>query len=454
MATSQPTSRGIGVPTATALVTGTIIGSGIFTLPASLDALGSISMVGFAITTAGSMMLALVFAMMARRIPKAGGPYAYAREGFGDFIGFQTAWNYWIGAWVGVGAIAVSMVGYLGELIPALSENNVAQVVVAVGTIMLMVGINTRGVQAGGAVSFVLTVMKVVPLLLVGTVGYLYFDSGNLGEFNASDLTNAEAIRQAITITLFAFIGLESASIPAGDVHEPEKTIPRATIIGTGLAGFVYLTSTFALFGAVPQSELAGSEAPFSLAAASMWGEWAGTAMAAVAVVSCLGALNGLLLLSGQVPLAASDDGLAPRIFGKRNGVRAPVAGLLISGIMAALLTAVNFSGGDVVDVYLSLLLISTLATLIPYIFTAGAELKHLLLDPGKLDRGHLARSLAVCMLGLAYAIVAVMGAGETEVYWGFILVLLGVPIYLWILWSRARHLPAAEVAASEPANA
>jgi len=158
---------------ATALVTGTIIGAGIFTQPSWLAKYGPISLLGFLITAIGSLMLALVFASLARRTPDVGGPYAFSRHGFGDFVGFQAAWTYWIGAWVGVGAIASSMVVYLGVLIPPVVENKLVSTLVAVGAIAILTFLNTTGVVTGGLVSLILTILKVVPLLLIGTLGFL-----------------------------------------------------------------------------------------------------------------------------------------------------------------------------------------------------------------------------------------------------------------------------------------
>ena len=427
----------MGVVTLTALVTGTIIGSAIFTLPGALGVYGPISIVGFAATAAGSVLLALVFAALARRAPRAGGPYAYTRAAFGDFVGFQTGWNYWIGAWTGAGAIAVSMVGYLGEVVPGLAGNRAAQALTAVGAIALVVAVNSRGVSSGGRASLVLTVAKVVPLIAVGTFGFLAFDRGNWVPANVSAEPDLRAIVLTMTITLFAFVGLESASIPAGDVRDPARTIPRATLLGTGLAAVVYLLGTAAVFGAVPSNELAASEAPFALAAERMAGSWAGTAMSLVAVLSCLGALNGLVLLAGQVPLAAAADRLAPRAFGRVNARHAPYVGVVVSGVLAAGLVTMNFGGAaGVVEVYGQLLIVSTLTTLFPYVFTAGAQLLHLLVERPPVPAGVLARDVGIAGLGLAYAVFAIMGAGVEPVYWGFVIILVGLPLYVLVLRS------------------
>ena len=433
-------AKGLTLWPATALVTGTIIGAGIFTQPSWLAQYGPISILGFAITAFGSLMLALVFASLARRTPDVGGPYAFSRQGFGDFVGFQSAWTYWIGAWVGVGAIASSLVVYLGVLIPAVVENRLLSTVVAVGAIAVLTFLNTQGVVTGGLVSLILTILKVVPLLLIGTLGFIAFDASNLGPFNASGLPPLEVLTAVMAYTLFSFIGVEAATIPAGDVHEPDKTIPRATMIGTIAAAAVYLLSTTAVFGAVEQSELANSDAAFSVAAANMFGDWASDAVAVVAVISCLGAMNGLLLLSGQIPMAAEFDGLAPKVFGKLNIRHAPGTGLIISGLLAAGILALSFGGGGLGDAVAQLVLVSAVATMVSYAFSAGAEIKWLALDKGKVPVSHIARKMAVAVLALVFTILAFYGGGVQEIYWLWMLIVLGVPLYIYILWRRASH--------------
>jgi basic amino acid/polyamine antiporter, APA family len=433
-------AKGLTLWPATALVTGTIIGAGIFTQPTWLAQYGPISILGFAITAFGSLMLALVFSSLARRTPDVGGPYAFSRQGFGDFVGFQSAWTYWVGAWVGVGAIASSMVVYLGVLIPPVVENRLLSTLVAVGVIAALTFLNTRGVVTGGLVSLVLTILKVVPLLIIGTLGFIAFDPANLGPFNATTLPPLEVLTAVMAYTLFSFIGVEAATIPAGDVHEPDKTIPRATLIGTLAAAAVYLLSTLAVFGAVEQSTLASSDAAFSVAAQNMFGGWAGDAVAVVAVISCLGAMNGLLLLSGQIPMAAEFDGLAPKVFGKINVRHAPGTGLIISGLLAAGILALSFSGGGLGQAVAQLVLVSAVATMVSYAFSAGAEIKWLALDRGTVPVAHLARKMTIAVLALVFTVLAFYGGGVQEIYWLWMLIVLGVPLYIFILWRRSSH--------------
>ncbi|MCH9719132.1 MAG: amino acid permease [Actinomycetia bacterium] len=450
-ANADANPRGMTLWPATALVTGTIIGAGIFTQPTWLAQYGPISLVGFALTALGSIALALVFARLARRSPDVGGPYAFARSGFGDFVGFQSAWTYWIGAWVAVGAIASSMVIYLGVLIPPVVENKWLSAGTAIAVIALLTWVNGKGAVTGAKTSLVLTVLKVVPLLLIGTLGFIAFNPDNLGPFNGSELPTVEVIAAVMAYTLFSFIGVEAATIPAGDVHEPDKTIPRATMIGTIGAAVVYLLSTAAVFGAVPNEELQSNDAAFSIAAENMFGSWAGPVVALLAVISCLGAMNGLLLLSGQIPMAAEFDGLAPKVFGKLNINRAPATGLLISSTLAAGILILQFSGGSLGNAVAVLVLVSAVATMISYSFSAAAQIKWLLIDRGQMDVKHLVRQMTVAVIALAFCIFALYGGGTQEIYWLFMIIMIGVPLYVFILWRRQKQDGQANEEPAEP---
>jgi APA family basic amino acid/polyamine antiporter len=171
-----------------------------------------------------------------------------------------------------------------------------------------------------------------------------------------------------------------------------------------------------------------------------MFGDWAGNAVAVVAVVSCLGAMNGLLLLSGQIPMAAEFDGLAPKVFGKLNIKHAPGTGLIISGVLAAGILTLSFSGGGLGDAVAQLVLVSAVATMVSYAFSAAAEIKWLALDRGKVPVAHLARKMVIAVLALAFTVFAFYGGGVQEIYWLWMLIILGVPLYIFILWRRASH--------------
>ena len=177
--------RSMGLWMATALVVGNMIGSGVFLLPASLaGTAGPISMFGWVFTGAGAIMLALVFAGLGRALPRTGGPYAYAKRAFGDFIGFQTAWGYWIAAWAGNAAIAVAFVGYLAVFWPQVGTEKLLGALVGIGVIWLVTAINILGVRETGRVQVVTTVLKFVPLAVIGIVGLFFIDGGNYTPFS------------------------------------------------------------------------------------------------------------------------------------------------------------------------------------------------------------------------------------------------------------------------------
>jgi APA family basic amino acid/polyamine antiporter len=409
-----------------------MIGSGVFLLPASLGAFGGISLFGWLVTGAGAMVLAATFAHLARLFPQPGGPYAYTRAGFGDLAAFLVAWGYWISICAGNAAIAVAMVGYLSYFFPALVANAPLAAFAAVGAIWVLTWINSRGVRPAGRLQLVTTVLKITPLLAVGTFGFFFFRLENFSPFNASGMPTGSAVLATATLTLWAFLGLESATIPAGDVIDPSRTIPRATLLGTALAGIVYVLSTVGVMGVLPPSTLAASSAPFADAAFTMWGPWAGGVVAAGAAISCFGALNGWILLQGQIPLAAAIDGLFPRVFGRVSDTGAPTAALVISSVLVTIIVGTNYTKG-LVGAFTFIILLSTLSVLLPYILSS---LTLVLTMIRARDGEPRARRITLLMAGSAaaiYSLWAVAGAGLDAVFWGCVLLLAGVPAYAWM---------------------
>ncbi len=256
-------TRRFGLPVATALVMGNIIGGGIFLLPASIAPYGTISLLAFGVLTVGAIALALVFGRLAERDPRTGGPYVYAREAFGDFAGFLAAWAYWITTWVSNAALAVAAVGYLDVLIPV-GEHRWTACLAALVVQWLPALANYAGTRYVGAVQVVSTVLKLVPLLLVAVGGLFFFDVGNLGPFRAGGESALGAVSAAAAILLFSYLGVESAAVSAGEVRDPRRTVGRATVIGTAGAAVVYLLGTLAVFGTVAHDRLVESGAPFS----------------------------------------------------------------------------------------------------------------------------------------------------------------------------------------------
>ncbi|MEW2354763.1 amino acid permease [Spirillospora sp. NPDC029432] len=441
---AKPARRKLGPWMATALVVGNMIGSGVFLLPSTLAEYGPISLVAWGFTAAGAILLALVFARLARAYPRTGGPYAYARRAFGDFVGFQTAWGYWIAVWAGNAAIAVAFVGYLAHFWPALRDDRILAAGVGLATIWLLTAVNAYGVRGGGAVQVVTTVVKLVPLLLVAVVGLFFVEAGNYGEFNASGGSAFSAVTAAAALTLWSFIGLESATVPAEDVEDPERTIPRATVAGTAVTALVYILGTVAVLGLVPAAALATSTAPFADAAGAAFGGWAADLVAAGAAISAFGALNGWILLQGQIPFAAARDGLFPRVFTRTGRGGAPVVGLAVSSVLVTGLMLMNYNAA-LVDQFTFIILLATLTTVIPYSYAAVAELVLLATDRAAFSGGRLARDAVIALLAFGYSAWAIAGAGYEVVYKGTLLILAGMPVYAWLKY-RAKGVHDQEV--------
>ncbi len=426
-------ARPLGLWSAIALVAGNMIGSGVFLLPASLAPYGAISLIGWAITLGGALMLALTFSRLAARGAHAGGPYAYAREAFGDTTGFVIAWSYWISIWCANAAIAVAFAGSIGSLFPALVATPMRGAACALAALWVCSAINLAGVREAGRMQVVTTILKLVPLLLFGGIAIWLIEPSHLQTAQATGihdqpLSMAAAVHATVALTLWAFLGLEAATIPSGAIHDAERTIPRATMIGTTLAGIATILACTAVLGVLPPEVATTSTAPMADAAKTLWGPAAGAGIAIVAAISCFGALNGWVLLSAQLPMAAANDGLFPKAFATLDARGTPRIGILTSTTLASLLVVANYTD-SLVKVFTFSILLSTAATLLPYVFSSLAWLK----------LGTYRRVTAG--LALLYSLYALIGTGSEALAWGAILVIAGLPLH-WMRRHRQKSNP------------
>ncbi len=412
----------------TSLVAGNMIGSGIFLLPSTLAQLGSLSLLSWLLTATGSFVLALVFSRMSRLIPKTGGPYAYVQHGLGDFMGFQTAYSYWIAIWAGNAAIALAGVSYLSVFFPACADPMTA-CLVSIGLVWIFTFFNMLGVHNAGFIQLITTILKLLPLILMACIGWFYFhpayllDAINVATPPMSDFN---LITHAATLTLWAFIGLESATVPADSVKNPKRNIPLATLLGTLIATVVYVASSTTIMGMLPNAALQTSLSPFADAAQLIFGEWGKWLIAAGAVISCLGCLNGWLLLQGQIPMAAARDNLFPKIFKKKNKYGVPALGLIISSLLVTLLLFFSIAP-NLVSQFKTIILTATLANLVPYLYTPVVEIMAL--------RSHSRMKmipLVTATIGVLYAFWAILGSGQEILVNGIILLLSSVPLYIF----------------------
>jgi basic amino acid/polyamine antiporter, APA family len=297
--------------------------------------------------------------------------------------------------------------------------------------------VNAAGVEAAGRVQVVTTALKILPLAVVGIGGLAMFEPSHFVVTDTSVRGVAAGITATATLTLWAFLGLECATVPANEVRDPARTIPRATIIGTVLAALIYIVSTGGVMALVPPEILAQSTAPFADAARVLGGDWAAYAVGLGAAISCFGGVNGWVLMVGQLPKAIAQDGLFPRVFAELSSRGTPVRGMVISAVLTTTLIAMNYSRG-LVDLFTFIILLSTLSTLVPYVFCSLAGFLLQRQDPRmRMSAG----ASVIAALAFGYALWAIGGAGADVVYWGFLLLLAGLPVYVWVRGtSEASH--------------
>jgi APA family basic amino acid/polyamine antiporter len=424
-------------------VVGSVIGTGVFALPSALAVFGPISLVAFVLVTIGAIALALTFRSLAVRLPGAGGPYVYAREAFGEFAGFLIAWSYWITAWAGNAAIVVAWVGYV-EVFWNTGHDVGWSIVIALTGLLVPALVNLAGLRSFAAFQVVATVLKFVPLLFVATIGLLFIDTANFGDFNAGGTSWIGAISASGAIALFSYLGIETASVAAARVRNPKRNVGRATVLGTLACALVYLLGTVAVFGTVAHGDLVASTAPFTDSANAIFGgEWAGDTVAVAAVVSGFGALVGWTLIVAEMPRAAARDGLFPAAFARQNRAGVPAFGIVVSTLLAATLTVVAYTGFE--QVFITVVLLSVLTAVVPYLLSAAAQLYWLRTNGTRPRVAHLARDIGVSATALVFAFWALAGSGYQAVYYGTFCLLLGVPVYGWV---RARRGVYGETAA------
>jgi len=436
-----------------ALVVGNMVGSGAYLVPAELGRYGPISLLGWLVTAAGAVCLALVFGRLGRIMPAEGGPYAYTREAFGDLPGFLVAWGYWVSVWVGNAAISTAFVAYLTPFVPALERTPPAQAAVALSAIWLLTGVNVWGLRKAALLQLATTVLKVLPLVALATLGLVAVDTANFRPLNVSGGSGLSAVTATAALTLWGLLGLECVTIPADEVDRPSRTIPLATVLGTlGTAG-IYILSTVSVMGVVPAGELASTSAPYAEAAGRIWGSGVGRLVAAGAALAAFGALNGWVLMQGQMPLAPARHGLFPAAFARLSSRGTPAFGLVLSSGLTTVLVMANYTRG-LVGLFVFATLLATVTVLLSYLGAAAAQVAFILRGREGFGGKGAGTALVVSALAFVYSVGAVMGAGWDSVLWGGVLLALGVPIYLQGAGARVRagaESRAAAASGSEP---
>lgn len=429
--------RSLGFWRCWALVVGSMIGNGIFLLPAILAPYGSLSLLGWVFAGLGTILLASVMGAVAKRIPKLGGPYAYTKESLhhlGDLPCFIVAWGYWMSYWLTTTAAAIAFVGYLGFFLPSIVADPIWGAIVAIVLIWLFTAINISGVSNAGMIQLITTLLKLLPLFVIASAGLIIGDISDIPARNPDQQPMLAMISTLVLITMWAYVGFENASIAADDIIEPKKTIPKALIIGTITATLVYIIATFGVMALIPVDELAKSTSPFADAALVIFGPVGAGIVALGAIISIIGAMNGNILATGQLTRAIAQDKFLPAKLAELGEKNTPKMGLIVAGILSTLLVVMNFHKG-LIAAYTIVILMSTLMVFLAYTGSVITSLYFLKKDRDsgkKIDFRMLAASIAA----LAFVLFAIFGSGLEAAFYSGLYLLAGIPVYFWLRYS------------------
>ena len=415
------------------LVAGNMIGTGLFLLPVNLASVGGISVFGWIVATAGAAALGLVFAKLGELNPQEGGPYAYARDFLGPYAGFQTNYVYWFGNWIGNIAVAVATVGYLAELIPFIA-NPPASVLAAATVIWILTVLNILGPRVVGTLETWTMSLALIPIVAIAFLGWFWFQSSTfLASWNVSGGSGGSAIIRAASISLWAFMGVESAAVSAGVIENPKRNIPLATIIGLGLSAIIYILSSTVIMGIIPNAELQRSHAPFAEAARMAIGTPGMVIIALCAILKSVGSLGGWMMLVGQSAKAAADDGMFPKAFARLNRHGVPGRGLVIVSILMTIVLFATMSP-TIAGQFNTIINLAVILVVVPYIYASAAVVKVVYDHKVSLRTFQLFKWVA--LVAVLYCLGTVWGGDAPTVVHAMVALLASVPLYLFFIRS------------------
>lgn len=429
--------RGLGLLGAVALIVGNMVGTSIYTLPASLaKEVGPLGLVAWVVTAAGYLFVALVYARLGTRMPRTGGPYVYARAAFGDFVGFQTVWAYWFSATTGNAAIAFGVVGYVAQFSQELDGSRLGQFLVAQAILWILCLVNVLGLKHSARLQIVILFLNIVPLLVVACFALRSFDVHNLETARPFDFAS---LALGVSLIVWAYSGIESATVPAEEVDAPERTIRTSTMVGYALGTFVFLLTALAVAGALPNEVVAGSARPIAHVADATIGPWAGWVIGCAAIIAGLGTLNGWILMAGRIPVSAARDGLFFEPMGRIHPrFQTPALSLVVGTIVAsAMLTLVLQR--SLLDAFNFVVQLAVLTTLLPHLLAAAADFVLSRREPGRYGAGERRRIAFTASAAFAFVLFAMYGVGPVIWMWGAAVLVAGIPLYGW-LRTRVHH--------------
>jgi putrescine:ornithine antiporter len=412
----------------TTLVAVNMMGSGIIMLPASMAQIGAISLLSWIVTAVGSMAIAYSFAQLGVLCPRSGGMSAYSEEAHGKSSYFMASFLYYLSLAIGNVAIAISAVGYLTPFIPWLGTGATPLFVGVVGLIWLTTVANFGGPKVTGQIGSVTVWGVIIPVAGLSVIGWFWFSADTFAQaWNPNKVAMGDAIAQSIPLTLWAFLGMESAAQNSDAVENPEKNVPLACLLGTLGAAVVYILSTTVIQGIVPNADLANSSAPFAYVYAQMFNDTIGNIIMALAVLACVGSLLGWQFTLSTTSKFTADEGMFPKIFAKVNHLGAPIVGMLIAGVLQTLM-AFSTMSPDASSQFSKLVDLAAVTNIVPYITSISALM--LVMNKAGVSPAVYKRNVAVALAAIAYSIYALYASGMEAVFGGMMVMMLSYLLY------------------------
>ncbi|WP_318401568.1 putrescine-ornithine antiporter [Photobacterium leiognathi] len=424
-------SNKMGLMGLTTIVTVNMMGSGIILLPSSLAATGGIALLAWVITALGALAIAYAFAKCGMYCTDEGGMSAYAEKAHGKSSFFIASYTYYVCLVISAVAIAVSCVGYLEYFIPWLKETPIHTFVGVISILIITMFANVRGAKITGQISTVTVWGIIIPVLGLSIIGWFWFDTKIFAEaWNPHNVSVGSAIYAGMALTLWAFLGIESAGANSGTVENPERNVPLACMLATIFSAATYIASTTVIQGIIPNDILAKSDSPFGLVFAQMFNPFVGEVITAMAIMACVGSLLGWQFTNAQVSKVAADMRLFPKIFSDVNKYDAPFKGMMIMLALELLLAVMTISP-TLLKQFNVLVNLAVFINMVPYILSLtalGIIMKQANVGKKEYNTGILVGSVAVI-----YSIYGAYSTGEEAVFYGTVITLFGYFFYGFI---------------------
>jgi putrescine:ornithine antiporter len=436
----------------TFIVAVNMMGSGIIMLPTNMAKVGAISLLSWGVTALGSMAIAYGFAQAGLFNQRSGGMSAYAEDAYGKPGYFNVFYLYFLSLAIGNVAIAISAVGYLATFFPWLAATPIATTIGVIGLIWVTTFANFGGPSVTGKIGSITVWGVILPVGLLSFIGWFWFSSDTFSAaWNPQGMSIGAGLGSSIALTLWAFLGMESAAQNSSAVENPKRDVPLACLFGTLGAAVIYILSTTVIQGIVPNAELAKSTGPFGLAYAHMFSPMVGSIVMVLAVLACLGSLLGWQFTIAMTGKSAAEERMFPSFFTKVNGMGAPVTGMLVMGVVQSLL-ALSTISPSLSEQFSVLVNLAVVTNVIPYIVALSAL--PLMMKRANVEQSKYRFNVAIAVVAMLYSTYAIFASGKDAVLGGTLVMAIGFIIWGFIASRFAPPREPAAVPAPAPATA